>query len=246
MIRGIHPGTGDARYTIVDEWETNPNNKHVLGSLCMAHKSEPNSGSCQFYFSLSEQPEFDEKFTVFGQVIEGIDTVQELGVGDAIKSIVIEGADEEALAEAISHELPRPKSPKEVLEELDREREERRKQVPAGRGRRRPRLFVRLNQIDQLLLLMHVELAVDVLDVRAGGTLCNLQVAGDDGQGATVRQKHDDLALARRQAVISRHARAAPRPHRQPRRRVLLRRPFPCGLCAWFATAAPPRPRAIP
>ena len=52
----------------------------------MAHKSEPNSGSCQFYFSLSEQPEFDEKFTVFGQVIEGIDTVQELGVGDAIKS----------------------------------------------------------------------------------------------------------------------------------------------------------------
>ena len=52
MIRGIHPGTGDARYTIVDEWEANPNNKHVLGSLCMAHKSEPNSGSCQFYFSV--------------------------------------------------------------------------------------------------------------------------------------------------------------------------------------------------
>ena len=75
MIRGIHPGTGDARYTIVDEWETNPNNKHVLGSLCMAHKSEPNSGSCQFYFSLSEQPEFDEKFTVFGQVIAGMDVL---------------------------------------------------------------------------------------------------------------------------------------------------------------------------
>ncbi len=82
MIRGIHPGTGDARYTIVDEWETNPNNKHVLGSLCMAHKSEPNSGSCQFYFSLSEQPEFDEKFTVFGQVVEGLSmTVQELWGG---------------------------------------------------------------------------------------------------------------------------------------------------------------------
>ncbi|MFR8830451.1 MAG: peptidylprolyl isomerase, partial [Eggerthella lenta] len=67
----------------------------------------------------------------FGQVIEGIDTVQELGVGDPIKSIDIEGADEAALAEAISHELPRPKSPKEVLEELDREREERRKQAEA-------------------------------------------------------------------------------------------------------------------
>ncbi len=52
-------------------------------------------------------------------------------MGDAIKSIVIEGADEEALAEAISHELPRPKSPKEVLEELEHEREERRKQAEA-------------------------------------------------------------------------------------------------------------------
>ena len=96
VIRGIHPGTGDAR-----------------------------SGSCQFYFSLSEQPEFDDKFTVFGQTVEGLDVVQKLTIGDAIVHIGIEGADEEALAEAISHELPRPKTPKEVLEELERERAER-------------------------------------------------------------------------------------------------------------------------
>ncbi len=31
--------------SIVDQLETNPNNKHVLGSLCMAHKSEPEPGS---------------------------------------------------------------------------------------------------------------------------------------------------------------------------------------------------------
>lgn len=127
-IRGIHPGTGDARYAIVDEWETNPNNRHMLGSLCMAHKSEPNSGSCQFYFSLSEQPEFDGKFTVFGQTVEGIDTVQQLTIGDAIVRIFIEGADEEALAEAISYEPPCPKTPKEVLEELELTQEQ-------GRGR---------------------------------------------------------------------------------------------------------------
>lgn len=51
--------------------------------------------------------------------------VQKLTIGDAIVHIGIEGADEEALAEAISHELPRPKTPKEVLEELERERAER-------------------------------------------------------------------------------------------------------------------------
>lgn len=125
VIRGIHPGTGDARYTIADEWEANLHNKHVLGSLCMAHKSEPNSGSCQFYFSLSEQPEFDEKFTVFGQTTEGLDVVEKLTIGDVIKSITIEGADEAALAEAIKQEPPRPKSAKEVLEDIERARAER-------------------------------------------------------------------------------------------------------------------------
>lgn len=120
IIRGVHPGTGDARYTIVDEWEANPNNRHLRGSLCLAHKSEPNSGSCQFYFSLAEQPEFDGEFTVFGQTIEGIEAVEALRVGDAIKGVRIEGADEEALAEAIAHETPRPKSPKEALEEIER------------------------------------------------------------------------------------------------------------------------------
>ncbi len=117
VIRGIHPGTGDARYTIVDEWGSNPNNHHVLGSLCMAHKSDPNSGSCQFYFSLSEQPEFDDRFTVFGMTIDGIDAVKSLDVGDAIKSVSIEGADEASLAEAISHETPKPRSMQEILEE---------------------------------------------------------------------------------------------------------------------------------
>lgn len=118
-IRGIHPGTGDARYTIADEWEVNPHNNHVLGSLCLAHKSQAHSGSCQFYFSLADQPEFDDKFTVFGQTIEGVDVVQSLTIGDAIHHIRIEGADEERLADALSHEPPRLKSPKEVLAELE-------------------------------------------------------------------------------------------------------------------------------
>ena len=125
IIRGIHPGTGDARYTIVDEWETNPHNRHLRGSLCLAHKSAPNSGSCQFYFSLAEQPQFDDKFTVFGHVVEGLDAMDALSVGDVIESIRIEGADEEALAQAVSHETPRPKSAKEALEEIERARAER-------------------------------------------------------------------------------------------------------------------------
>lgn len=125
VIRGMHPGTGDARYTIIDEWQTSPRNHHGRGNICMAVKSAPNSGSCQFYFSLADQPEFDEQDTVFGQVVEGDELLDALAIGDAIVGIRIEGADEEALAEAIAQETPRPETPKEVMARLERERAER-------------------------------------------------------------------------------------------------------------------------
>ena len=97
----------------------------TVGSLCMAHKSAPNSGSCQFYFSLDEQPEFDDKYTVFGQATEGLEVIEQLAIGDAIKGIVIEGADEEALAEAIAQDTPRPPTPQEALAAIEAERAER-------------------------------------------------------------------------------------------------------------------------
>lgn len=93
-IHGVHPGTGDSKYRILDEWRDNPLNHHLDGSLVMAHKSAPNSGSCQFYFSLSDQPEFDDKFTVFGQTVEGLEVVHSLRLGDRINGITIEGASE--------------------------------------------------------------------------------------------------------------------------------------------------------
>ena len=43
-----------------------------------------------------------------------------------------------------------------------------------------------LDQIDELLLLVNVQLAVDVLDVGAGRALGDMQIAGDDGKRAPV------------------------------------------------------------
>lgn len=94
VLHGMHPGTGEAAYRVKDEWENNPKNQHRDGSLVFAHKSDPDSGSCQFYFSLSEQPEFDGKYTVFGETVEGIEVVHALRVGDRINAITIEGATE--------------------------------------------------------------------------------------------------------------------------------------------------------
>jgi peptidyl-prolyl cis-trans isomerase B (cyclophilin B) len=108
VLHGIHPGIGNARYTIVDEWETNTRNRHLDGSLALAHGSSPNSGSSQFYFSLAEQSELDDRFTVFGQVTEGLSVVHGLGIGDVIEDIEVEGADEAALADALAQEFPQP------------------------------------------------------------------------------------------------------------------------------------------
>ncbi len=106
QLRGIHPGVGDPGYVIKDEWKENPNNHHVAGALSLTHKTKPDSGSWQFFFSLADHPEYDDRFTVFGNVVEGLDVVQSLRIGDEIKSIAIEGAhalpDDDALPETIT------------------------------------------------------------------------------------------------------------------------------------------------
>ena len=51
--------------------------------------------------------------------------IEQLAIGDAIRSIAIEGADEEALAAAIARETPRPPTPQEALAAIERERAER-------------------------------------------------------------------------------------------------------------------------
>lgn len=59
---------------------------------------------------------------MFGQATEGLEVIEQLAIGDAIKGIVIEGADEEALAAAIARETPRPPTPQEALAAIERER----------------------------------------------------------------------------------------------------------------------------
>ena len=83
-------GTGGPGYCIKEEYTTNPNNKHLDGTLAMARSQMPNSAGSQFYFCLGPQSFLDPNYTVFGQTIEGLDVIGELRVGDDIESITIE------------------------------------------------------------------------------------------------------------------------------------------------------------
>ena len=64
--------------------------KHLKGTVAMARSQAMDSAGSQFYICLEPQPSLDGKYTVFGQVIEGMDVVEAIAVGDEIESITIE------------------------------------------------------------------------------------------------------------------------------------------------------------
>ncbi len=90
VIQGGCPkgdGTGGPGYTIKAEFNTRP---HLRGTVAMARAFDPDSAGSQFYICLNPQPSLDGKYTVFGQVTEGMDVVQAITVGDEIKKIAVE------------------------------------------------------------------------------------------------------------------------------------------------------------
>lgn len=83
-------GTGGPGWTIVDEY-TNPNQrKHIRGTVAMARTQRPNSAGSQFYICLEPQAHLDGSYTTFGGVIQGMDVVDNLVIGDVITKIRLE------------------------------------------------------------------------------------------------------------------------------------------------------------
>ncbi|MCP3032669.1 peptidylprolyl isomerase [Halobacillus sp. A1] len=91
VIQGGDPngnGTGGPGYTIKCETEGNPH-KHERGTLSMAHAGKDTGGS-QFFVCHSPQPHLDGRHTVFGKVVEGVDTVDRVRPGDVMQRVRVE------------------------------------------------------------------------------------------------------------------------------------------------------------
>jgi cyclophilin family peptidyl-prolyl cis-trans isomerase len=69
-------GTGGADHNIPDEHGNGLH--HLVGAVAMAHSAMPNSASSQFYVTLSKIPHLDGGYTIFGQVVKGMDVVEKL------------------------------------------------------------------------------------------------------------------------------------------------------------------------
>ena len=48
------------------------------GRLAMANTGEPDSGGCQFFITANVAPQWNGKYTIFGQVVEGEDVVDKI------------------------------------------------------------------------------------------------------------------------------------------------------------------------
>jgi peptidyl-prolyl cis-trans isomerase A (cyclophilin A) len=70
-------GNDDPGYVFNDEFNPALNNDSA-GVLAWANAGTNSNGS-QFYITLSPQPEFDNHYTVFGNVVQGMDVVTNIG-----------------------------------------------------------------------------------------------------------------------------------------------------------------------
>ncbi|MBI4687474.1 MAG: peptidylprolyl isomerase [Nitrospirae bacterium] len=65
-------GTGGPGYSIKAEFSSKP---HKKGTLSMARAADPNSAGSQFFICAADAPWLDGQYTVFGEVVSGMNVV---------------------------------------------------------------------------------------------------------------------------------------------------------------------------
>ena len=90
VIQGGDPkgdGTGGPGYNLKAEFSDRP---HVRGTVAMARAASPDSAGSQFYICLGDARFLDKQYTVFGQLTEGLETLDEIRRGDVMTKVAIE------------------------------------------------------------------------------------------------------------------------------------------------------------
>ena len=68
-------GMGGPGYTIKAEFNNKP---HKRGTLSMARSANPDSAGSQFFICVKDSPFLDRQYTVFGEVVSGMDVVDKI------------------------------------------------------------------------------------------------------------------------------------------------------------------------
>jgi len=83
--RGFAAGSGKP----IGVAEFDKKRTHVLGAVAMAHAGDAKQADSQMYITLAPTHRLDGSYTVWGQVISGMDVVQKIAVGDVIRKATV-------------------------------------------------------------------------------------------------------------------------------------------------------------
>jgi len=89
MAQGGDPdgtGMGGPGYKVKAEFN---DRKHVHGTLAMARSQDPDSAGSQFYICFAPAPHLDGQYTIFGQVTEGLDVLDQIKQGDLMIKVSV-------------------------------------------------------------------------------------------------------------------------------------------------------------
>jgi len=102
VIDGFMAQTGDVRYGKADSAEFDPrragmggsdkpnlkaefsDKSHRRGTASMARAQDPNSANAQFFICFEDAPWLDKQYTVWGQVIEGMENIDKIERGEPV------------------------------------------------------------------------------------------------------------------------------------------------------------------
>lgn len=83
-------GTGGSGHKLKAEFSAE---RHVRGTCSMARAASPDSADSQFFIMFADSPHLDGKYSIWGQVVEGMDFVDAIKKGSSMANGAVDEPD---------------------------------------------------------------------------------------------------------------------------------------------------------